>query len=139
MIDGSPAVNRFDRTGRRIWQLSIGRADDFVRTANPRGTTRDEYCSADSYTEFDMSLWSPSTYSNKWLQSKVTGNNAASSGYSMAFALYQTHSAVVSRLRPGWVGVHSLVRVANRDAVRALAFKPPGSPAAKHSDFHIFM
>ncbi len=70
---------------RGIWQLSIGRADNFAGTANPLGTTQDEYSSADSYTEFDLGMWSPSTYSDKWFQFKVTGKNAASSGYSMAF------------------------------------------------------
>jgi hypothetical protein len=72
-------------TTRGIWQLAIGRADNFSGTESNVGTPQDEYSAAENYTEFNLGNWTPGTTSDKRFQFKVTGKNSASTGYTIAF------------------------------------------------------
>lgn len=75
-----------DLTTRGIWQLSVGRADNFNGTASNVGAPIDEYAATTgSFLEVDLGIWSPGTTSDKWFKFAVTGKNAASTGYSIAF------------------------------------------------------
>ncbi len=76
-------VKRFNTRG--IWQLSVGRSDNFSGTASNVGTPQDEYASVADYPELDLGLWSPGSTSDKWFRFQVTGKSAASSSYSIAF------------------------------------------------------
>ncbi len=70
---------------RGIWQLVVGRADNFNGTAANVGTAQDEYTPADVFTEIDLGSWSPGTSIDKWFQFKITGKNASSTGFGEAF------------------------------------------------------
>ncbi len=70
---------------RGIWQLAIGRADNFAGTASNVGAAQDEYSAANVYTEIDLGTWAPGTTSDKWFQFKITGKNAASTSFGEAF------------------------------------------------------
>ncbi len=70
---------------RGIWQLAIGRADNFSGTKSNVGAPQDEYSAATQFREFDLGLWSPGTTSDKWFQFAITGKNAASTGFSECF------------------------------------------------------
>ena len=70
---------------RGIWQLSIGRSDNFAGTASNVGAPQDEYTAGEVYQERDLGLWSPGTTSDKWFKFAVTGKNASSVGYGIAF------------------------------------------------------
>ncbi len=70
---------------RGIWQLSIGRADNFAATATTVGAPQDEYISTSSYTEYDLGTWTPATTSDKWFQFQITSKDAASTGYTEYF------------------------------------------------------
>ncbi len=70
---------------RSIWQLMCGRADNFNGTALNVGAPQDEYSSSASFVELDLGTWSPTTTNDKWFKFSVTGKNASSAGYSMAF------------------------------------------------------
>ncbi len=72
-------------TTRGIWQLAIGRADNFSGTQSNVGSPQDEYAAADTFTEVTLGNWTPGTTSDKWFQFKVTGKNASSTNYSIAF------------------------------------------------------
>jgi hypothetical protein len=68
---------------RGIWQLAIGIAGN----PNPDNLAgpKDEYASTASPAELDLGNWTPGSTSDKWFRFTVTGKNAASSSYSMAF------------------------------------------------------
>ncbi len=70
---------------RGIWQLAIGRADNFAGTANNIGSPYDSYSSTAAFTEVDLGTWTPGTTSDKWFQFLVTGKNASSTGYTISF------------------------------------------------------
>ncbi len=70
---------------RGIWQLSIGRADNFVGTQTAVGSPVDEYASGEVFTEVDLGSWTPGTTSDKWFQFKVTGENASASAFAISF------------------------------------------------------
>ncbi len=69
-------------TSRGIFQLQIGRADNFNGTFSNVSSTQDEYASASVYPELDLGKWTPGTTSDKWFRFLVTGKNASSSGTS---------------------------------------------------------
>ncbi len=70
---------------RGIWQLAIGRADNFSGTQANVGTLQDEYVAGTTFTEVNLGNWTPGSTSDKWFQFKITGKNASSTGYSEAF------------------------------------------------------
>ncbi len=65
---------------RGIFQLQIGRADNFSGTVSNVGTSQDEYASTAVYSELDLGNWTPGTSSDKWFRFLVSGKNAASTG-----------------------------------------------------------
>ena len=68
---------------RGIWQLAIGVAGS--QNPDNLGAPQDEYASAASPKEIDLGNWTPGSTSDKWFRFTVTGKNASSTGYSMAF------------------------------------------------------
>ncbi len=70
---------------RGIWQLSIGRADNFAGTASNVGSPQDGYAASTQFTEVDLGIWSPGTTSDKWFKFAITGKNASSTGFSESF------------------------------------------------------
>ncbi len=70
---------------RGIWQLAVGRADNFAGTKGNVGSPYDEYSSTAVFTEVDLGNWTPGTTSDKWFQFLVTGKNASSSSYGISF------------------------------------------------------
>ncbi len=66
---------------RGIFQLSIGRADNFNGTATNIGTAQDLYSSADAWVDLNLGSWTPGTNSDKWFKFNVTGKNATSTGF----------------------------------------------------------
>lgn len=70
---------------RGIIQLAIGRADSFDSTNGNVGATQDLYSASPVYTELDLGNWTAGTSSDKEFRFKVTGKNASSTGYTMAF------------------------------------------------------
>ncbi len=68
---------------RGIFQLAASRAD--VASFSNIGSPQDEYSSGETYSEFDLGAWTPATTSDKSFRFTVTGKNASSSGYSIAF------------------------------------------------------
>ena len=70
---------------RGIWQLAVGRADNFNGTKTNVSTPRDEYSAVQAFPEFDLGTWTPGTTSDKWFQFMITGKNASSAGYSESF------------------------------------------------------
>ena len=91
LVQGVPAGTYDVRIGiktsntRGIWQLAIGRADNFAGTQANVGPTQDEYSAVDAYGEVDLGNWTPGTTSDKWFQFKITGKNAASTSFGEAF------------------------------------------------------
>ncbi len=69
---------------RGIFQLAIGRADNFSGTASNVGTAIDEYAATDTFKEVDLGTWQPGTTSDKWFRFTITGKNASSTGYTEA-------------------------------------------------------
>ena len=78
--DVTVGVKKF--TGRGIWQLYVGRADNFNGTRSAVGAPYDEYDATALFTNVDLETWSPSTTSDKWFQFYITGKNSSSSTYS---------------------------------------------------------
>ncbi len=76
------AVKKIDTRG--TWQLAASRADTQTGYSNIGGTV-DEYATAATFTEVDLGNWSPATTSDKTFKFTITGKNASSSNYSMAF------------------------------------------------------
>ncbi len=70
---------------RGIWQLAVGRADDFNGSENNVGTPQDSYSAGTTFTEFDLGTWTPYSTGDKWFRFMITGKNASSSGYSESF------------------------------------------------------
>ncbi len=70
---------------RGIWQLAIGRADNFAGTANNVGGPNDGYAATATFTEIDLGTWTPGTTSDKWFQFMITGKNASSTGFTESF------------------------------------------------------
>ncbi len=77
------AVKTFNTRG--IWQLAVGRADNFNGTKTNVGVTHDEYTAVQSFPEYDLGTWTPGTTSDKWFQFMITGKNASSAGYNESF------------------------------------------------------
>ncbi len=73
-----------DANTRGIFQLAIGRADNFNGTKANLGSPVDEYSANPSYPVVDLGNWTPGTTSDKWFQFTVTGKNAASGGYGVS-------------------------------------------------------
>ncbi len=76
-------VKKFNTRG--IWQLAIGRADNFSGTKANLGAPQDEYAATQAMVELDLGTWNPGTTSDKWFQFMITGKNSSSAGYSEAF------------------------------------------------------
>jgi hypothetical protein len=76
-------VKRFNTRG--IWQLAIGRSDNFSGTESNVGSPQDEYAAVTDYPELDLGNWSPGSTSDKWFRFQVTGKNTASTSDSIAF------------------------------------------------------
>ncbi len=74
-------VKNYNSRGQ--WQLAIGPAGS--GTPTNLGAVYDEYSANAAFTEIDLGAWSPVSTSDKWFRFKVTGKNAASSGYTIAF------------------------------------------------------
>jgi hypothetical protein len=70
---------------RGIWQLAVGRADNFNGTKSNVGAPQDEFAASDTFTEYDLGTWAPGTTSDKWFQFMIVGKNAGSTGYSESF------------------------------------------------------
>ncbi len=70
---------------RGVWQLAIGRADNFSGTQNNVGAPFDEYSASAAFGEVDLGTWMPGTTSDKWFRFMITGQNAASSGFTESF------------------------------------------------------
>ncbi len=69
---------------RGIWQLAISRADQQNSPTN-QGSPVDEYAAVETFTEVDLGNWTPGSSSDKAFRFTVTGKNAASTGYTLAF------------------------------------------------------
>ncbi len=67
-----------------IWQLGISRMDQQGSPQNV-GSPVDEYTSGETFTEVDLGNWTPASTSDKAFRFIVTGKNASSSGYGLAF------------------------------------------------------
>ncbi len=74
---------------RGLWQLAVGRADNFSGTSSNVASPQDEYSSSADFSEFDLGNWKPATTSDKWFRFMITGKNTSSSGYSEAFNYIQ--------------------------------------------------
>ena len=74
-------VKKFNTRG--IMQLAIGPAGS--TTPTNLGAPQDLYNSGEVFTEIDYGNWTPGTSSDKWFWFTVTGKNASSSGYTMAW------------------------------------------------------
>ena len=70
-------------TTRGIWQLAAASA--ITQSFQNVGETQDEYTSSDQYVELDLGNWFPGSNSDKLFKFTVTGKNASSSGYTIAF------------------------------------------------------
>ncbi len=68
---------------RGIWQLAIGPAGS--PTPANLGSPQDEYSATPAPEEIDLGNWTPTSTSDKWFRFTVTGKNASSTGYTMAF------------------------------------------------------
>jgi hypothetical protein len=67
-----------------IWQLAISRMDSQNSPVN-LASPADEYAAGEVFTEIDLGNWTPATTSDKAFKFTVTGKNASSSGYGLAF------------------------------------------------------
>ncbi len=74
-------------TSRGMFQLQVGKADNFTGTASNVGPVVDEYAASATYTEVDLGTWSPGSTGDKWFRFNVTGKNSASGGSSYNHAL----------------------------------------------------
>jgi hypothetical protein len=79
VYDVKVGVKKF--TGRGIWQLYVGRADNFNGTRSAVGSPYDEYSSTAVFTNIDLGTWTPSTTSDKWFQFYISGKNSSSDNY----------------------------------------------------------
>ncbi len=70
-------------TTRGIYQLAAASA--ITQSYSNVGSTQDEYSSSDQYVELDLGNWFPGSNSDKLFKFTVTGKNASSSGYTIAF------------------------------------------------------
>ncbi len=70
---------------RGIWQLAIGRSDDFNGSQHSQGAQQDSYSPFTAFKEIDLGSWTPASSGDKWFRFMITGKNASSSGYSEAF------------------------------------------------------
>ncbi len=75
-------VKKFNPRG--IFQLEVSRLDGTGGTSFV-GPPYDEYSSSTIYTEVDLGNWTAGSTSDKAFKFVVTGKNASSSGYSIAF------------------------------------------------------
>ena len=69
---------------RGTWQLAISRLDQQGSPTNV-GSPVDEYNSAELFTEVDLGNWTPGSTSDKAFRFMVTGKNASSTAYGLAF------------------------------------------------------
>ena len=67
-----------------IFQLAISRLDQQGSPSNV-GSPVDEYASGETFTEVDLGNWTPGSTSDKAFKFTVTGKNASSSAYGLAF------------------------------------------------------
>ncbi len=72
------AVKKLNTRG--IFQLAIGQAGN--NSPNNMGSPQDLYSASAQYVELDLGTWQPATTTDKWFWFKITGKNAASTGYS---------------------------------------------------------
>ncbi len=75
-------IKKFNPRG--IFQLEVSRLDGTGGTSFV-GPAVDEYSATTLFTEVDLGSWTPGSTSDKAFKFAVTGKNAASSGYSIAF------------------------------------------------------
>ncbi len=75
------AVKKFNSRG--IIQMAIGQVGN--NSPVNTGAPQDLYSSSAQYVELDLGTWTPATSGDKWIWFKITGKNAASSGYSVCF------------------------------------------------------
>ncbi len=68
---------------RGTFQLAISQAGN--NSPTNVGSPQDEYAASAAYPELDLGNWTPATTSDKWIRFTVTGKNASSTGYSIAF------------------------------------------------------
>ena len=68
---------------RGIFQMAIGQAGNNSPTNT--GAPQDLYSASAAYVELDLGAWTPATNSDKWFWITVTGKNASSTGYTLAF------------------------------------------------------
>lgn len=54
-------------------------------TGSNVGVVQDQYSATEQFVEYDLGIWSPGATSNKWFKFSITGQNAASAGYSECF------------------------------------------------------
>ncbi len=54
-----------DASTRGLWQLAIGRADNFARTKSNVGAPQDQYTPGTVYADVDLGIWKPSTTGDK--------------------------------------------------------------------------
>ncbi len=66
------------------WQLNIARLDGTGGNSNV-GPAIDEYTVNEVFTEIDLGAWTPGTTSDKAFKFTVTGKNASSTGFGVAF------------------------------------------------------
>ncbi len=66
------------------WQLAVSRMDQQGSPTNV-GPVVDTYTAGETFTEVDLGNWTPGTTSDKAFRFTVTGKNASSTGYGLAF------------------------------------------------------
>ena len=73
-----------DWNNKGIWQCAISRLDQQGSATNV-GAPYDQYNANEVFTEIDLGTWSPGSTSDKAVKFTVTGKNASSAGYGLAF------------------------------------------------------
>jgi hypothetical protein len=73
-----------DWNNKGQWQLAISRLDQQGSPTNV-GSPVDEYNANEVFTEVDLGNWTPGSSSDKAFRFTVTGKNASSTGYGLAF------------------------------------------------------
>ncbi len=68
---------------RGTWQLAAASA--VTQSFSNVGAVQDEYSATDQWVEYDLGNWSPGTSSDKLFRFTVSGQNANSTGFSIAF------------------------------------------------------
>lgn len=74
-------VKKFNSRG--ICQMAGARADTLA--FSNIGATEDQYAATEIFQEYDQGIWSPATTSDKALKFTLTGKNASSSSFTLAF------------------------------------------------------